>query len=140
MCGEGGLMYVCACVCLGVRACVRIWMCMHYVSGCVFMCVGVLGCACMCAYLDVHALCVWVCIHVCGCAWVCVHVCVWSQRVNMSIFLFHFPCLMLTNVCVGMVQMYVEVRGEGAGVSSLLAPPCVIQGQLSGSQAWPQAL
>lgn len=48
MCGEGGLMYVCACVCLGVRACVRIWMCMHYVSGCVFMCVGVLGCACMC--------------------------------------------------------------------------------------------
>lgn len=100
----------------------------------------VLGCACMCAYLDVHALCVWVCIHVCGCAWVCLHVCVWSQRVNMSIFLFHFPCLMLTNVCVGMVQMYVEVRGEGAGVSSLLAPPCVIQGQLSGSQAWPQAL
>lgn len=47
---------------------------------------------------------------------------------------------MLTNVCVGMVQMYVEVRGEGAEVSSLLAPPCVIQGQLSGSQAWPQAL
>lgn len=70
---------------------------MHYVSGCAFMCVGVLGCACMC---------------VSGA----------RERVNMSIFRFHFPHLMLTNVCVGMVQMYVEVRGKGAGVSSLLAP------------------